>query len=162
MAKPGSSQDGPSRPGAVVGAAVLGGIVAVVVLGVAAYTLVVGLAGASGGGEVAVALLAGIVGLVGVMHVLGVVQLLDQRFPNTARMAMAGGVTVAVSGFGVFRSIRGRGDSPDLTTMLVWVGLAVVVITLLVLITRPAVTRWVRATHAHSRRLGHVPQQRRR
>ncbi|RKT86243.1 hypothetical protein SAMN05421805_102139 [Saccharopolyspora antimicrobica] len=143
-------------------AAVLGGIVAVVVLGVAVYTLVVGLAGASGGGEIAVVLLAGIVGLVGVMHVLGVVRLLHQRFPHTGTMALAGGVTVAVTGFGVFRSIRGRGDGPDLTTMLVWVGLAAVVIAMLVLVTRPSVTRWVQATHAHSRRLGHQPEQRRR
>ncbi|MEG9520173.1 hypothetical protein LZ318_41535 [Saccharopolyspora indica] len=145
---PPSSAGAPQRPGAVVAAAVLGSVVAVVVLGVAAYTLVVGLAGASGGGEIAVVLLAGIVGLVGVVHVLGVVRLLHRRVPNTATMALAAGVTVAVTGFGVFRSIRGRGDGPDLVTMLVWVGLAAVVIAMLVLITRPSVTRWVRAVHA--------------
>lgn len=150
----------PQRPGAVLTAAVLGGVVGLVVVGVAVYTLVVGLAGASGGGEIAVVLLAGIVGLVGVVHVLGVVRLLNPRFPSTGTMVLAGGVTVAVTGFGVFRSIRGRGDGVDLLTMLVWVGLAVVVIAMLVLITRPSVTRWVQAAHAHSRRLGHSPGRR--
>ncbi|MFF5355708.1 hypothetical protein ACFY3T_23110 [Saccharopolyspora hirsuta] len=153
---------GPQRPGAVLAAVALGGIVALVVLGVAVYTLVAGFAGASGGGEIVVVLLAFIVGAVGAMHALGVYQLLHPRFPNTAMMAMAGWITVAVTGFGVFRSIRGRGDGPDLTTMLVWIGLAAVVITLMVLITRPSVTRWVQAVHARSRQLGHVPKQRRR
>ncbi|MER5392071.1 hypothetical protein [Saccharopolyspora sp. NPDC002686] len=131
------------------------------VLGVAVYTLVAGLAGASGGGEIAVVLLTLIVGAVGVMHVLGVVRLLHRLFPNTGTMAMAGWITVAVTGFGVFRSFLGRGDKPDLVTMLVWVVLAAVVIALMVLITRPSVTQWVQATHAHSRQLGHTPGQRR-
>ncbi|MER7014613.1 hypothetical protein ABT324_24575 [Saccharopolyspora sp. NPDC000359] len=160
---PGDPQQAPpssGRPGAVLAAAALGGAVALVVLGVAVHTLVAGLAGASGGGEVAVVLLALIVGSVGVMHALGVHRLLHPRFPNTAMMAMAGWITVTVTGFGVFRSIRGRGDGPDLTTMLVWVGLAVVVITLMLLITRPSVTRWVRAVHARSRQLGHAPGKR--
>lgn len=106
-------------------------------------------------------LLTFIVGAVGVMHVLGVVRLLNPRFPNTGTMAMAGWITVAVTGFGVLRSFLGRGDRPDLTTMLVWVVLAAAVITLMVLITRPSVTQWVQATHAHSRQLGRSPEQRR-
>lgn len=142
---PSSSEEAPQRPGAVLAAAALGGVTALVVLGVAVHTLVAGLAGASGGGEVAVVLLALIVGSVGAAHALGVYRLLHPRSPDTGTMALAGWTTVAVTGFGVVRSVRGRGDGPDPLTLLVWGGLAAVVIALLVLITRPSVTRWVQA-----------------
>jgi hypothetical protein len=151
----------PQRPGAVLAAAVLGGLVALVIIGVAVYTLVVGWSGASGGGEIVVVLLAFIIGGVGALHALGVAGLLHPRFPGTARLAMAGWTTMVVVAFGVFRSVR-RLSGADLATLLVWIVLAAVVITLMVLITRPAVVQWVRATHEHSRRLGYVPKQRRR
>ncbi|MCI2420427.1 hypothetical protein MOQ72_23550 [Saccharopolyspora sp. K220] len=153
----------PRRPGVVLAAAVLGGLVALIIVGVAVFTLVAGWSGASGGGEIVVVLLAFIIGGVGAMHALGVASLLHPRFPSTARMAMAGWTTMAVVAFGAFRSVRGLAETgPDFATLLVWIVLAVVVITLMVLITRPAVAQWVQATHAHSRRLGHVPKQRRR
>lgn len=162
--QPAPTGDQPPRPAAVVAAAALGGIVALALCGLALYVLITGVGGASGAlSVVAVVLLACIVGGMAALYGVGLVGLLHRRFPNTAQLAMATWMTALIVGVAMFRSARGWTDGSDgPLTFAAWTVMLVIVVALLVLMSRPAVARWIRATREHSRRLGFAPRQRRR
>lgn len=139
-------------------ATVFGGAIALVLFGLAGYTLIVGWSGASGGGEIVVLLGAFIIAGVGVLYGLGAAALLHSKFPNPAPMKLAATGTALVVAFGAARAARAHTDGPGLGGLIGWVVLGAVVITMLVLLSRPSVTQWVQARQAHSRSLGHVPR----
>jgi hypothetical protein len=157
-----SPAQGPStRPATVTAASVLGGLLSVVMLGTAIYTLVVGLAGASGGGEIVVLLLAFIIGGFGALVAIGVIALNHKRFPNPASLTMAAMFALGIIGLGVVRSFRFGGDGPELLAIVVWLCLAAVAVTLLVLLNRPSTTQWTKAVAQRSLEQGYQPRRRR-
>lgn len=147
-----------ARPVPVLVATVFGGAIALALFGLAAYTLIVGWSGASGGGEIVVLLLAFIIAGVGVLYGLGAAALLHSKFPNPAPMKLAATGTALIVAFGATRAARVHTDGPGVAGLVGWVVMGLVVITLLVLLSRPSVKQWVQATQAHSRSLGHVPK----
>ncbi|GAA4834216.1 hypothetical protein GCM10025787_12380 [Saccharopolyspora rosea] len=153
----------PPRPAAVLVAAALGGVVALALFGLALHVLVTGVGGATGAlSVIAVVLLACIVAGMAALYGIGLAGLLHRRFPNTAQLAMATWMTAVIVGVAMVRSARGWTDGSDgPLTFAAWT-VMLVVVALLVLMSRPAVVRWIQATHEHSRRLGYAPRQRRR
>ncbi len=139
-------------------AVVFGGAIAVALFGLAGYTLIVGWSGASGGGEIVVLLLTFIIAGVGLLYGLGSAALLHSKFPNPAPMKLAASGTMLIVAFGTARASRALTDDPGLGDLIGWVVLGAVVITMLVLLSRPSVKHWVQARQEHSRSLGHVPK----
>lgn len=152
----------PPRPGVVTAMAALGGLVAAILLGTAVHLLATGWAESDGGGYIVVVLMALIVGGMGVLYGIGVASLFHKTFPNVLQLLMASWMTAAIAAIGLTRSFRRGGDGPDMTTALVWLVMGAIVVTLIVLMTRPGVKQWISATHKHSIAQGHRPKNRRR
>ena len=148
----------PPKPSQLTLLAALNWILAVGMLGIAAFVIVSFLI--SDGTLIVGILLAFVIGGFGVLNALAALSINHPHFPNTAAAHLAGVFTAFVLVVALFRSVR-RGVAELLPSLGSFALLAVCVISL-VLASRPAVKQWIVAKHQLSLAQGHVPRNHRR
>lgn len=147
----------PPKPSQLKLAAVLNWILAAGMLLIAAFVIMSFLM--SGATLIIGILLAAVVAGFGLLNALGALSINHPHFPNTAATQMAGLFTGLVLAVALFRSV-GRGVAELVPSMASAVLLAVCLFNL-VLVSRPAVKRWIAAKHQQSLSQGYVPRNRR-
>lgn len=147
----------PPKPPQLKLAAVLNWILAAGMLLIAAFVIMSFLM--SGATLIVGILLAAVVAGFGLLNALGALSINHPHFPNTAATQMAGVFTALVLAVALFRSVS-RGVAELVPSMASAVLLAVCLFNL-VLVSRPAVKRWIAAKHQQSLAQGHVPRNRR-
>lgn len=148
----------PPKPAQLTVLAALNWVLAVGMLGLAAFVIVSFLM--SDGTLIIGILLAFVIGGFGVLNALGALSVNHPQFPNTSASQMAGFFTAFVLGVALFRSVR-RGVA-EIGPSLGSFALLMVCLFSLFLATRPAVKQWIVAKHQLSLAQGHVPRNRRR
>lgn len=147
----------PPKPPQLKLAAVLNWVLAAGMLLIAAFVIMSFLM--SGATLIVGILLAAVVAGFGLLNALGALSINHPHFPNTAATQMAGVFTGLVLAVALFRSVS-RGVAELVPSMASAVLLAVCLFNL-VLVSRPAVKRWIAAKHQQSLAQGYVPRNRR-